>query len=102
MKNPAPPLFISTLPVLRNGYNDYFLVEATAKTLSAILGGTDLIYLEFDEITEEMRPENLAHIYHIFTLESGIGEVIDPVAGSFYLDDLTTKIANQIWGQLKS
>jgi methylmalonyl-CoA mutase N-terminal domain/subunit len=49
-----------------------------------------------------MRPENLAHIYHIFTLESGIGEVIDPVAGSFYLDDLTTKIANQIWGQLKS
>jgi hypothetical protein len=102
MKNPAPPLFISTLPVLRNGYNDHFLVEATAKTLSAILGGTDLIYLEFDEITEEMRPENLAHIYHIFTLESGIGEVIDPVAGSFYIDYLTTKIANQIWGQLKS
>jgi hypothetical protein len=87
---------------ITNKFNDHFLVEATAKTLSAILGGTDLIYLEFDEITEEIRPENLAHIYHIFTLESGIGEVIDPVAGSFYLDDLTTKIANQIWGQLKS
>jgi methylmalonyl-CoA mutase N-terminal domain/subunit len=28
--------------------------------------------------------------------------VIDPVAGSFYIDYLTTKIANQIWGQLKS
>ncbi|MFN5576329.1 MAG: methylmalonyl-CoA mutase family protein [Bacteroidota bacterium] len=38
----------------------------------------------------------------MFTLESGIGEVTDPIAGSFYVDELTTKIAKQIWGQLKS
>ena len=100
--NPAPPLFISTLPILRNGYNDHFLVEATVKTLSAILGGTDLIYLEFDEINEEMRSENLAHIHNIFKMESGIGETIDPIAGSFYLDELTNKIAQQIWKELKS
>ena len=100
--NPAPPLFISTLPVIKNGLNDHFLIEATAKTLSAVLGGADLIYLEFDEITEEMRKENIAHIYHILTLESGIGEVTDPLAGSFYIDELTTKIAKQIWEQLKS
>ena len=102
INNPAPPLFISTLPVLRNKFNDHFLVEATAKTLSAILGGSDLIYLEFDEITEEMRAENLAHIHNIFTMESGICESIDPIAGSFYLDNLTTKIAKQIWDKLKS
>ena len=102
INNPAPPLFISTLPVLRNKFNDHFLVEATAKTLSAILGGSDIIYLEFDEITEEMRAENLAHIHNIFTMESGIGESIDPIAGSFYLDNLTTKIAKQIWDKLKS
>lgn len=102
INNPAPPLFISTLPVLRNKFNDHFLVEATAKTLSAILGGSDLIYLEFDEITEEMRAENLAHIHNIFTMESGIGESIDPIAGSFYLDKLTTEIAKQIWDKLKS
>ena len=46
--NPAPPLFISTLPVMKNGLHDHFLIEATAKTLSAILGGSDIIYLEFD------------------------------------------------------
>jgi hypothetical protein len=102
INNPAPPLFISTLPVLRNKFNDHFLVEATTKTLSAMLGGSDLIYLEFDEITEEMRAENLAHIHNIFTMESGIGESIDPIAGSFYLDNLTTKIAKQIWDKLKS
>ena len=100
--NPAPPLFISTLPVIKNRLQDHFLIEATAKTLSAVLGGADLIYLEFDEITEEMRIENIAHIYHIFTLESGIGEVTDPMAGSFYVDKLTTKLAQQIWSKLKS
>jgi methylmalonyl-CoA mutase len=100
--NPAPPLFITTLPVIKNGLNDHFLIEATTKMLSAILGGSDTIYLEFDEINEEMRIENLAHIFHIFTLESGIGEVIDPVAGSFYVDELTTKLAQQIWSKLKS
>jgi methylmalonyl-CoA mutase N-terminal domain/subunit len=35
-------------------------------------------------------------------MESGIGESIDPIAGSFYLDNLTTKIAKQIWDKLKS
>ena len=49
-----------------------------------------------------MRIENIAQIYHIFTLESGIGEVIDPIAGSFYVDELTTKLAQQIWSNLKS
>lgn len=100
--NPAPPLFISTLPVIKNGLHDHFLIEATTKMLSAILGGSDIIYLEFDEINEEMRIENLAHIYHIFTLESGIGEVVDPVAGSYYIDKLTKKLAQQIWSKLKS
>jgi len=100
--NPAPPLFISTLPVIKNGLHDHFLIEATAKTLSAILGGSDIIYLEFDEIAEATRTENLSHIHNIFTMESGIGEIIDPVAGSFYVDELTTKLAQQIWSKLKS
>lgn len=100
--NPAPPLFISTLPVMKNGLHDHFLIEATAKTLSAVLGGADIIYLEFDEIAEVMRPENLSHIHNILNLESGIGEIIDPVAGSFYVDELTTKLAQQIWSILKS
>ena len=99
--NPAPPLFISTLPVIKNGLHDHFLIEATTKMLSAILGGSDIIYLELDEINEEMRIENISHIYHIFTLESDIGKVIDPAAGSFYLDKLTTKLAQQIWSKLK-
>ena len=100
--NPAPPLFISTLPVIKNGLHDHFLIEATAKTLSAILGGSDIIYLEFDEIAEATRTENLSHIHNIFTMESGIGEIIDPVAGSFYVYELTTKLAQQIWSKLKS
>jgi len=100
--NPPPPFFISTLPIIKNGLHDHFLIEATAKTLSAVLGGADLIYLEFDEIAEAMRTENLSHIHNIFTMESGIGEIIDPVAGSFYVDELTTKLAHQIWSKLKS
>ena len=100
--NPPPPMFISTLPVIKNGFQDHFLVEATTKTLSAVLGGADLIYLEFDEIAEATRTENLSHIHNIFTMESGIGEIIDPVAGSFYVDELTTKLAQQIWSKLKS
>jgi hypothetical protein len=100
--NPAPPMFISILPVVNYGFNEHFLITATTKTLSAILGGTDLIYLEFDEITKEMRAENLAHIHNILIMETGIGETIDPIAGSFYFDELTAKLAQHIWSKLKS
>lgn len=102
IENPAPSLFISTLPAVKNGLHDHFLVEATAKTLSAVLGGADLIYIEFDEVTTKMRAENLAHIHNIFAMESELSEIIDPIAGSFYLDELTTKLAKQIWSRLKS
>lgn len=99
--NPIPPMFISTLSVLKNESNDHFLIHATTKTLAAILGGTDLIYLAFDEISKEMRAENLAHIHNIFTMETDISETIDAIAGSFYFDELTKKIAQHIWGKLK-
>ena len=61
-----------------------------------------MICLEIEDVQQEIPMENIAHIFNIMAMESGIGEVTDPVAGSYYLDELTSKIATHIWQQLKS
>lgn len=95
-----PPYFISIFPVIKQ--KDQILIEASTKILSAKLGGADLICLEIEDVQQEIPMKNIAHIFNIMAMESGIGEVTDPVAGSYYLDELTSKIATHIWQQLKS
>ena len=100
LENPSPPLFLSILPCTEA--NDQFLIEATSKILAASIGGSDQIYIEIQGDDTNIHLKNIIQIFNILKLESGIGETIDPTAGSYYLDELTTKVAHQIWTKLKS
>lgn len=98
--DPLPPLFNSILNV--NDDENLCLIEATSKMLSAFLGGADQVFIEMNKNSQRKYLNNLVHIFNILKMESGIGEVMDPAAGSYYLDELTTKLANIIWENLKS
>jgi hypothetical protein len=97
---PLPPLFTSVLNI--SDLNDPFLIEASTKILSASIGGSDQVYFEIQNMNIHPHLNHLVHIFNILKLESGIGEVIDPVAGSYYLDELTAKISHLIWEHLKT
>ncbi len=79
------------------------MIRATTLAMSAILGGADRL---------EVRPVQLPqkghtpftrriarNVQHILMLESHFDKMADPVAGSWYVEQLADQLAQQVWTQ---
>lgn len=81
------------------------LLRSTTESFSAILGGADYITTSpFDEtlrIPDSFSRRIARNTQTILREESHLDQVIDPVGGSFYVESLTEKLANQAWSLFK-
>ncbi|HEY6271960.1 MAG TPA: methylmalonyl-CoA mutase family protein [Terriglobales bacterium] len=69
------------------------LLRVTTEALSAIFGGCDSLTITpcgFD-------PHLAENVHHIFREESHLDKVVDPPAGSYYLEALTDAVARAAW-----
>jgi methylmalonyl-CoA mutase len=77
------------------------ILRTTTEAMSAILGGTnsltvnpfDCIYRKPTEFSERIA----RNIQHIIKEESYFDKVVDPPAGSYYIENLTDLIAERAW-----
>jgi methylmalonyl-CoA mutase len=77
------------------------VLRTTTESMSAILGGTnsltvnpfDCIYSRPSEFSERIA----RNIQHIIKEESYFNKVVDPSAGSYYIENLTDLIAEKAW-----
>lgn len=80
-------------------YNN--MLRVTTEALSAVVGGADFITVNpFDAPFRE--PNDFSNrisrnVHHILRHEANLSKVTDPGAGSYYLENLTDKIAKQSW-----
>jgi methylmalonyl-CoA mutase len=69
------------------------LLRVTTEALSAVLGGCDSLAVTacgFD-------PHLADNVHHILREESHLDKVLDPGAGSYYLEALTDAVAREAW-----
>jgi methylmalonyl-CoA mutase len=83
-------------------YDPYVnLLRSTTEAMSAVLGGVDaLTVLPFDLTYEEPTAfaERIARNQQILLKgESNLDKVVDPAAGSYYIENLTRSIAEESW-----
>lgn len=82
-----------------DSYNN--MLRSTTETMSAILGGSNSInVLPFDftwQHSDNFSERIARNIQHILKDESYLDKVIDPSAGSYYIENLTASIANHAW-----
>jgi len=81
----------------KDPYNN--IIRTTIEALAAALGGTQSLHTNsFDEALALPTPFS-AHIARntqlVLQEESGITRVVDPLAGSYYVESLTAELANQ-------
>jgi methylmalonyl-CoA mutase len=83
-------------------YDPYVnLLRSTTEAMSAALGGTDsmsidpfdIFYKESDEFSKRISRNQQI----ILKEESYLDKVVDPSAGSYYIENLTASIANAAW-----
>jgi len=80
-------------------YNN--LLRATTQAMSAVLGGADsLLVLPFDNASGnngEFSERLARNIQLILKEEAYFNKVVDPGAGSYYIENLTYKISENAW-----
>jgi methylmalonyl-CoA mutase len=84
---------------VRGQYNN--LLRGTTQAMSAVLGGADsLTVLPFDNASGnggEFSERLARNIQHILREEAYFNKVVDPGAGSYYIENLTYKISENAW-----
>lgn len=75
------------------------IVRVTVQALAAVLGGTQSLHTNSMDEALALPTEKAARIalrtQQILAYESGVGDTIDPLAGSYYIETLTNKIEEE-------
>ncbi|MCC6972277.1 MAG: hypothetical protein IT434_18845, partial [Phycisphaerales bacterium] len=83
------------------------MVRATTMAMSAVFGGADHItVLPYDEGREQLSGRSAAfarriarNVQHLLKMESYLDTGADPAAGSYYIEQLTSKLAEAAWSR---
>ncbi len=81
------------------------IIRTTLQSLAAVLGGTNSLYTDsYDEalcLPSEEALRTALRVQQIIMEESGVGDTIDPLGGSYFLETLTDKMEEKAWELLR-
>lgn len=84
---------------------DNNIIRVTIQTLAAILGGTQSLHTNSKDEALALPTEESVRIalrtQQIVAYESGVTETIDPLAGSYYVESLTSKIEEEAYNYIE-
>jgi methylmalonyl-CoA mutase N-terminal domain/subunit len=75
------------------------IVRVTIEALAAILGGAQSLSCNSMDEAVSLPSQEAAHLslmtQHILAHETGVADVVDPLAGSYYIESLTSKLEDE-------
>lgn len=81
------------------------MIRATTQAMSAIIGGVNRLTVlpanAYEGNPDDFTGRIARNVQHILKMESHLDWVADPVAGSYYVEDLTRKLAGAAWGEFQ-
>jgi methylmalonyl-CoA mutase, N-terminal domain len=84
---------------------DNNVVRVTVQALAAVLGGTQSLHTNAKDEALALPTEETAELalrtQQILAHESGVADVVDPLAGSYYVEWLTDEIERRAWEYLR-
>jgi len=80
---------------------DNNVVRVTVQALAAVLGGTQSLHTNAKDEALALPTAETAQValrtQQVLAYESGVGDVVDPLAGSYYVESLTDEIERRAW-----
>ena len=84
---------------------DNNIVRTAYQALAAVLGGTQSLHTNSKDEALSLPTEDSARValgtQQILAYETGVADVVDPLAGSYYVESLTNAIEEQAWDYIK-
>lgn len=78
------------------------MLKATTAAMSAVLGGCDSLTVEPEDHSNPLMVRIARNVSHILKEESYLSKTADPVAGAYFVEVLTDKIAQKAWAAFQS
>ncbi len=99
---PAPRIFVRSSIRSISALDPYTnILRLSTEALAAILGGCDTLQLApFDpagSVNTELAERITRNIHLLLRDESSLDRVIDPAAGSFYIETMTASLCREAW-----
>ncbi|GEL77409.1 acyl-CoA mutase large subunit family protein [Tenuibacillus multivorans] len=83
---------------------DNNIVRVALQALSAVMGGTQSLHTNSRDEALALPTEESARIalrtQQIIAHESGVADTVDPLAGSYYVEEMTDRIEQEVWSYL--
>lgn len=82
------------------------MIRASTQAMSAVIGGVDRLYAPPSNRAQH-EPDTpfsrrvARNLQHLLKMESHLDQVIDPGAGSYYIEKLTRQIADRAWSRFQ-
>ena len=80
---------------------DNNVVRVTVQALAAVLGGTQSLHTNAKDEALALPTAETAELalrtQQVLAYESGVADVVDPLAGSYYVESLTDEIEHRAW-----
>jgi len=84
---------------------DNNIIRVALQTAAAVLGGTQSLHTNSKDEALALPTEDAVRIalrtQQIVAYESGLADVVDPLAGSYYIESLTNQIEKEAWEYIK-
>lgn len=84
---------------------DNNIVRTAYQALAAVLGGTQSLHTNSKDEALSLPTEDAARValrtQQILAHETGVADVVDPLAGSYYVESLTNAIEEQAWNYIE-
>ncbi len=81
------------------------IVRVTVQALAAVLGGTQSLHTNSYDEALALPSEGAARLalrtQQVLALETGVADTVDPLAGSYYLENLTDRLEERVLGYLQ-
>ncbi len=104
-KQPPPPLYIhaNSRSWKNPGYEPQGnMLKSTSAAMSAVLGGADALTIDPEDASDAMQRRVARNVAILLREESRLAKVADPLAGCYFIDDLTQQVSDLILNGLKS
>lgn len=99
------PAFVRyvTQPVSPSAYDPHgIMISSSLNALSATAASVDAITVDVENQNSNMHVHTARSISLLLKEESKLDKVIDPLAGSYFIENLTSSIVEKIWTNLKN
>ena len=82
------------------------MIKAATQTMAAAIGGADLIYVLPADYQQKGESTSFSrriarNVQHLLQMESHLDQVIDPAAGSYYIERLTRHLCEEAWQEFQ-